>query len=61
METSARMTPSEFDLPDAYRCLDCELLLPDLTSIKRGTCDECEQEWQQHLQRKTIKEWRKQQ
>ncbi len=61
METNDRMTPSEFDLPDAYRCLGCEALLPDLTSIMRRTCDRCEQEWQAHIKRKTIKEWREQQ
>ena len=61
METNDRMIPSEFDLPDAYRCLDCEALLPDLTSIGRGTCVECEQEWQEHMTRKTINDWREQQ
>jgi len=61
METNDHMIPSEFDLPDAYRCLDCEALLPDLTSIRRGTCVECEQEWQEHMKRKTINDWREQQ
>jgi len=62
METNDRMTPSEFDLPDAYRCLDCEALLPDLTSIRRGTCVECETYWKAILDKdKTIKDrldWR---
>jgi hypothetical protein len=53
---------NEFDRPDAYRCLDCEALLPDLTSIKRGTCDECENYWGEILHNhKTIKKWREQQ
>lgn len=46
--------PGAFDLPDTYRCIDCEALLQD---ISKSVCSECEafsHEWE----RKTIQEWR---
>jgi len=47
---------------DTLRCLDCEALLSNMTSIKRGTCDDCETYWKAILNNhKTIKEWREQQ
>ena len=39
METNDRMIPGAYDLPDAYRCIDCEALL---SNISRLICDECE-------------------
>ena len=39
METNDRMTPGAYDLPDTYRCIDCEALLQDIT---RKLCPDCE-------------------
>ena len=37
METNDRMVPGAYDLPDAYRCLDCEALVNPGVQV----CDEC--------------------
>ena len=37
METDDRMIPGAYDLPDAYRCLDCEALVSPGVQV----CDEC--------------------
>ena len=39
METDDRMIPGAYDLPDAYRCIDCEALL---SNISRLIYEECE-------------------
>lgn len=41
METDDRMIPGAFDLPDAYRCYDCEVLLTD---ISQTICEDCRKE-----------------